>query len=149
MALTPLIPGILIVKDGSTPTSLPRNVGITTDAAGTEYVTHVPYPATLESSASLEANHVFSGVPARVYSVSASNISTGVAWLLLFDAVGVPGDGAVTPVAAVQSVSPGFAQITFGGAAAQVANGLVAVLSSTGPFVKTTSPTGFLFALLS
>jgi hypothetical protein len=104
--------------------------------------------APIIASAVLEGSHVFRIAAASVYAVTATGLST-FAWLLLFDAVAVPADGAVVPLQAIQATNLASVQIAFGGAAAAFGTGVVAALSTTGPFVKTTGPTGFLSALVT
>lgn len=99
----------------------------------------------LVSSAALEGSHVFSQAPTHLYNLSATGLSA-FAWLLLFDAIAIPADGTVAPIAAILLPLAG-GSISFGGAAVTLQNGLVAVLSTTGPFLKTSGPTGFLSAL--
>lgn len=111
-----------------------------------------PFPirntgARLLASAASEAAHVFANVAADLSSISVSGLSD-FAWLLVFDAASIPSDGAVAPLAAVQATSLVGTSISFGGASAAFQAGVVGVLSTTGPFVKTTGPTGFFSALV-
>lgn len=126
-----------------------RKVGGVTDDDGVLYLTRTLKPGTLVASpAVVEGHRVFSLEPRSVYSITATGLSAD-AWLLLFDAIAPPDDGAVAPVAAVRTQSLTIVQISFGGALAAFANGVVAVLSSSGPFTKTSGPTGFLSALMA
>jgi hypothetical protein len=101
----------------------------------------------LVSSATLEASHIFRTAPASLYTMQVAGLSA-FGWLLVFDAVSPPDDGAVAPVAAIPATALAGTQITFGGTPALFVNGVVGVLSTTGPFVKTTGPTGFFSALV-
>ena len=70
--------------------------------------------------------------------------SSSATWLLLFDAASAPADGVVTPIWSGQMLSGRVDQnwptpLAF-------ANGCIAAFSSTGPFVKTSGPTGFISA---
>jgi hypothetical protein len=100
----------------------------------------------LIASTALEGSHIFSALPINLYEMTVSALTAEFAWLLVFDAIAVPADGAVTPLAALQSGGLTPVQITFGGAPAAFVHGVVGVLSSTGLFVKTSGPTGFLSA---
>lgn len=125
-----------------------RKIGGTVDENGVLFMARSIVPATLVSSAAVEGAHIFSVTPGGVFSVTATGL-TADAWLLLFDAIAAPADGNVEPVAAMRAPSLALVQIAFGGVPASFANGLVGVLSSSGPFTKTTGPTGFLSALMA
>lgn len=101
--------------------------------------------ASLLASAAIEASHNFG--TGDVYSISVSAIDAN-AWLLIFDAADIPPDGAVAPLDAIRSSSPGIARSTWSNGAVAFQDGAVAVLSSTGPLTKTTGPVGFFSALM-
>lgn len=105
----------------------------------------MPNPS-LYASTALEPAHLFRNGTVDLYSVRVTGLSD-YAWLLIIDYGSIPSDGAVVPIAAIQATSLAEVRLDFGGAAATTVNGLVAVLSTTGPFVKTTGPTGFFSAL--
>lgn len=125
-----------------------RKIGGIVGDDGVLFMARSIMPATLISSAAPEAAHTFSEVPGAVFSVTATGLS-GDAWLLLFDAIAPPGDGNVEPVAAVRAESLTMVRIAFGGVPAAFVNGVVGVLSTSGPFTKTSGPTGFLSALMA
>jgi hypothetical protein len=101
----------------------------------------------LVSSGALEVSHIFRTASASLYTMQVVGLSA-FGWLLVFDSVSIPDDGTVSPVAAIPATALAGTQITFGGTPASFVNGVVGVLSTTGPFVKTTGPTGFFSALV-
>jgi hypothetical protein len=105
-------------------------------------------PVPLLASTAIEASHVFRTAPASLFGMTATGLSA-FAWLLVFDATSVPADGPVAPLAAIQATSLASVAISFGGVPAAFATGVVGVLSTTGPFIKTTGPTGFFSAMVT
>lgn len=95
------------------------------------------------SSAALEAAHVIKSSPGNLYSLYAITTSVG-GYLMTFDATTPPADGPVDPMECVAVPPHGVVALsTDGGPPDHYRNGIVAVFSSTGPFVKTASSTAF------
>jgi len=93
-------------------------------------------------STAAEASHVLKSSAGSLYALTVVTGATS-GWLMLFDAVSAPADGAVTPFWAKYLPSDGTAgdlslewsvPLAF-------ATGITAVFSSTGPFTKTGSTT--------
>jgi hypothetical protein len=78
----------------------------------------------------------------NLYSCTVSSGATA-GYLMVFDAVAAPGDGAVTPVHVIQ-VAANSTQTTFFPVPVRCNTGITLVFSSTGPFTKTASATAFL-----
>lgn len=98
-------------------------------------------------SAALAANQVVSAVPANLYSfeVSADATLSGAAWwILIYDAIAAPTDGAVTPVKcyALASGATSFKETFF--YPIQFVTGIVIGVSTTGCFNKTASVHAFI-----
>lgn len=98
-------------------------------------------------SAALAANQVVSAVPANLYSfeVSADATLSGAAWwILIYDAVAAPADGAVTPIKcyALASGTTNFKETFF--YPIQFVTGIVIGASTTGCFNKTASVHAFI-----
>jgi hypothetical protein len=125
-----------------------QNFVVERDSATGTFTPHHVTTAPVIASTALEGSHVFAVGEANVFAVTATGLSA-FAWLMLFDAAAVPADGPVTPLAAIQATSLAVVQIAWGGVAASLGAGVVAVLSTTGPFTKTAGPTGFLSALVA
>lgn len=94
-------------------------------------------------SAAAEATHVIKNKPGVVYSVYATNLTSTAGFLLLLNAVSVPVDGAVTPVACAPlaaNSAGGVASVNYlPGPGAWYSAGIVAVVSSGAScFTKTT-----------
>lgn len=98
-------------------------------------------------SAALAANQVVSATPANLYSfeVSADATLSGAAWwILIYDAVAAPADGAVTPVKcyALALGATNFKETFL--YPIQFVTGIVIGVSTTGCFNKTASVHAFI-----
>jgi hypothetical protein len=109
-------------------------------AAGNELSVKLTPVATV-GSAALENFHVLKAAAGTLYAVNCNATQTG--YVMLFDAAGVPGDGAVTPrkvwfysAATQQTIDKAF------NPPLAMAAGAVLVFSTTGPFTKTTPGSG-------
>lgn len=102
-------------------------------------------------SASLEASHVLTPAPGRLFSVYASNLTGGVTgFLQVFDLAAVPADGSVTPKVCVP-FSNGVASANYQGIPpGKFVNGIVVVISSGSDCMhKTTGVlTGFISGMV-
>jgi hypothetical protein len=102
-------------------------------------------------SASAESGHVFcdatgaSPVHKAPCFLRSLYVTTGATagYLMTFNAVSAPVDGAVTPVECVAVPANSTWSIDFGETTEQYVTGLTAVFSSTGCFTKTASATAF------
>ena len=92
-------------------------------------------------SVALEANHVLKNTAGILTSIHVEVADSG--WLMIFDAVSDPVDGAVTPYWC-QSVA-GSTTIQFQNPLKCV-NGIVVAYSTTGPFTKTESAIAAFYA---
>lgn len=110
-------------------------VRVTTGGSG-------PTPVPAIASSALESSHVFKAAPGSLLALTVI-IGASAGYVMLFDALTPPADGAVTP-AWCFPVSTDGAQ---GAIASQwpvplkFITGIVAVFSTTGPFTKTASST--------
>lgn len=98
-------------------------------------------------SASAENSHVLKAAAGNVYAVYAANHTATAGFLLLFNSLTAPGDGAVTPAGCAALPASGSASISYGsGPPGYYSTGIVAVLSSgANCFTKTTGTiTGFI-----
>jgi hypothetical protein len=148
----------LIVKDGSTPAAIARQLGGTTDGSSVFYPTHNlradgvtvgaanPFPVsvlprgavTSITSTALEASKVLKSSPGSVLSLHLNATDSG--WFMLLDAIAAPIDGAVLPKKAwqFQGSNPATIDIRFDPPLV-MSFGAVLIFSSTGPFTKTAS----------
>lgn len=102
-------------------------------------------------SAATEGSHVFCDATgtAPVHKapcfIRSLYVTTGATagYLMTFNAVSAPGDGAVTPVECVVAPANVTVSLDFGETSEQYGTGLTAVFSSTGCFTKTISATAF------
>lgn len=102
-------------------------------------------------SAAAESNHVFcdatgtSPVHKAPCIIRSLYVTTGAVagYLMTFNAVSAPADGAVTPVECVVAPANSTVSIDFGETAEPYVTGMTAVFSSTGCFTKTASATAF------
>lgn len=102
-------------------------------------------------SGAAEASHVFCDAtgtspvhkaPCFIRSLYVTTGATG-GYLMTFNAVSAPSNGAVTPVECVVAPANQTVAIDFGETSEQYVTGLTAVFSSTGCFTQTTSATAF------
>ena len=91
-------------------------------------------------SAAGEASHILKATPGNVYSAYATNLTATSGFLLLFNAVSAPADGAVTPIACAPLSANGVASINYApGPPGVFSTGITAVVSSAATcFTKTT-----------
>lgn len=95
------------------------------------------------SSTAIEASHIFKASAGNLYGMCIT-AGASAGFLMIFDAVTAPADGAVTPKDLMQVAANGTACISFGaGPPSSYATGITAVLSTTGPLTKTASATGY------
>lgn len=94
-------------------------------------------------SAAAEASHLIKAAPGNLYSLYVTTSTSSAGYLMTFNAVSVPPDGAVTPVECVYVPTSGTVSINFDGPPDIYSRGIVAVFSSTGCFSKTASPIAF------
>lgn len=105
-------------------------------------------------SAAAEGSHVFCDgtgtAPARKVPCHLRSlyVTTGAAagYLMVFDAIAAPADGAVTPRVCIYVPALTTASMDFGATASSYTTGLTAVFSTTGCFSKTASATAFFSA---
>jgi|GEM_PF-2063984 hypothetical protein len=106
----------------------------------------LPLPAPIYpiSSTSAESGRILSSVGASIASLSVV-IGASSGYVMLFDAISIPADGAVTPKWCQYVVSDGtsgnLVQQWAPGPPLQFANGIVVVFSTSGPFTKMASAT--------
>lgn len=94
-------------------------------------------------SAAAEASHVLKASAGVLIAVYISNPSAS-GFLMVFNSITVPGDGAVTPVHCLPVSASNVAFINFApGPGELYGTGISVALSSTGCFTKNTSPTAF------
>ena len=104
-----------------------------------------------DRSTAAEASHVFcdatgaSPVHKAPCFLRSLYVTAGAAagYLMTFDAVSAPADGAVTPVECIAVAANQTGSLDFGETAEQYVTGLTAVFSTTGCFSKTGSATAF------
>lgn len=102
-------------------------------------------------SGAAESNHVFcdatgtSPVHKAPCFIRSLYVTTGAVagYLMTFNAVSAPADGAVTPIECVVAPASSTVSLDFGETAEPYVTGLTAVFSSTGCFTKTASATAF------
>lgn len=75
----------------------------------------------------------------------ASGYVGGAAWIMLFNSVSAPGDGAVTPVTWAYVPVAGSWSISYGSVPASLSTGITVCASSTGPLTKTAYSTNTVF----
>ena len=116
-------------------------------ASATSLITPTGSPAMTStiSTPSAAASIVLKSSSGSLASFAAN--SSSATWLLLFDAASVPADGAVTPIWSGMLIA-GMLSGAWPEPLAY-ANGLTAAFSSTGPFLKTSGPTGFISAQIN
>jgi hypothetical protein len=98
-----------------------------------------PMPPQAPSTAA-EASHVFKAGPGWLPEFQVNSGAVSV-WVMLFNAVAAPGDGAVTPVKWYQLPAASTLGVSFTPVALQFTTGITAVCSTTGPFTKTATAT--------
>jgi hypothetical protein len=127
------------------------SIGSVTVAPGTSLIGAVmPAPTsssdfaiTPQSSTALEASHVIKTSPGNLYSLYVVTTSVG-GYLMTFNSISVPADGAVTPIECIPVPASSIASISADGSAPDSYSvGIVVVFSTTGPFTKTGSSTAF------
>lgn len=97
------------------------------------------------SSAAAESCHVLAAAPANLLSVS--GYAGQAEFILVFNAVTAPSDGAVVPTVWAYVPAAGSWSINYGGpSAAYFGTGVVVCASSTGPFTKTAIATNNAFS---
>jgi hypothetical protein len=102
-------------------------------------------------SAAAESSHVFcdatgaSPVHKAPCFLRSLYVTTGAVagYVMTFNAVSAPADGAVTPVECIAAPANSTVSLDFGETTEQYVTGLTAVFSSTGCFTKTASATAF------
>jgi hypothetical protein len=95
------------------------------------------------SSSALEASHVLKASAGNLYSLYVMTTSTA-GYLMTFNAISAPSNGAVTPVECIPVLASSYAIVDFADAPPdRYSTGIVAVFSTTGPFTLTTSATAF------
>lgn len=102
-------------------------------------------------SGAAESNHVFcdatgtSPVHKAPCIIRSLYVTTGAVagYLMTFNAVSAPVDGAVTPIECIVAPANSTVSLDFGETAEPYVTGLTAVFSSTGCFTKTASATAF------
>lgn len=107
-------------------------------------------------SAAAEGSHVFCDAtgtaPVRKVPCSLRSlyVTTGAAagYLMVFNAIAAPADGAVTPRVCIAVPALTSASLDFGTTSSSYNTGLTAVFSTTGCFSKTISATAFFSARL-
>jgi hypothetical protein len=92
-------------------------------------------------SATSESSHILKNSPGNVYSVYATNHTSNQGYLVLINAVAVPADGAIAPLACALMSPNGVASINYApGPPGVFSTGVVAVVTSASTcFTKTTS----------
>lgn len=109
----------------------------------------LPAPVYPTSSANAESSHVLAIVPGAISSLSV-NIGATSGYVMLFDAIAAPADGAVAPkwcqYVTSDGTSGGLNHSWAPGPPLQFSTGIVVVFSTTGPFTKTASATAFFSA---
>ena len=98
-------------------------------------------PVALVATAALASSLVLKASPGALYSLTCAPTLNG--WLMLFDLTAAPADGAVAPKWTLPVSGATGGQWNWD-VPLQFLNGIVAVYSSTGPFVKTASATAFI-----
>lgn len=104
-----------------------------------------------DRSGAAESNHVFCDATGASPTHKAPcflrslYVTTGASagYLMVFDAVSAPVDGAVTPRECIPVAANSFVAIDFGDTSEPFVSGLTAVFSTTGCFTKTASATAF------
>jgi len=99
--------------------------------------TLTPIPST-----AAESSHILKASAGSLFGVSVT--ATVAGYLMLFNAVAAPADGAVTPVKCYVVPANTSVGVSWGSYAAAFGTGIVAVYSTTGCFVKTASATAFI-----
>jgi len=118
----------------------PRGDKFTSDFDGTGHTPKsIMRPAVPIVSTALENSHVMSAAPGSITSLTVVN-GAASGWVLLFDAVALPANGAVTPKWFFQMGANSSMATSFN-PPWQFATGIVAGFSTTGPFVLTASAT--------
>lgn len=116
--------------------------------AQTQCVVPAGNPATPVESAAAEGSHILKSSPGCLLAIYATPGATA-GFLMVFNSLTVPADGAVTPVNCIQI--PANTTISANWAPQPpewYSNGIVAVFSTTGCFSKTISATAFIHALV-
>ena len=95
-------------------------------------------------SASAESCHVLKASAGNLYSVS--GYVGAAAWLMVFNTMTAPGDGAVTPTVWAYAPGAGSWAISYGSIPAVFSTGITVCASSTGPLTKTAYSTNTVFS---
>lgn len=108
--------------------------------AHAQQVSYFPPMLPQAPSTATESNHVFKAGPGWIPEFQVNSGAVSV-WVMLFNAVAAPADGAVTPVKWYQLPAASTLGASFSPVALQFTTGMTAVCSTTGPFTKTATAT--------
>lgn len=112
---------------------------LSVDSNGVEFLNIVPQPV---ATAAVAGFQVAKAAPGTLYGL---NVVAGAAagFIMLFDAVAAPADGAVTPKKVIPLAANGYYENHWD-RGLKFAVGIVVVYSTTGPYAKTISNTAFI-----
>ena len=118
--------------------------------AQTQCLVPAAVPATPVVSGSLESGHVLKASPGCLLSGYATVDATTTGYLMVFNSITVPSDGAVTPIECVYTnLNPGSVGVNFAPLPPEFFSvGISIAFSSTGCFTKTASPHAFFHAIV-
>jgi hypothetical protein len=100
-------------------------------------------PVTPASTSVAASNVVIKSSAGSLAAVDCINTLSSLAYLMLFNATTAPADGTVTPVKCYLVPAYASLRVVFNTPLA-FSTGIVAVMSSTGPFTKTATATAFI-----
>lgn len=133
-----VVSGSVAINDG-TNTAQKATVG-PTGGLSTQNVTPAVAPVV---STAVESSHVFKSSAGSLIDAYVT-VGASAGFLMIFNAVSAPADGAVTPQDCVPVSAAGTQSIFTSGAAPEgFTTGITAVFSTTGCFTKTASATAF------
>jgi hypothetical protein len=98
-------------------------------------------PLVSTQTSSMASSLIIKSSPGMLYTCYATT-STSSGYLMLFDAVAPPDDGAVTPIEVIYCSASSTSGVDQRDTPQAYSVGIVAAFSSTGPFVKTTTSNG-------
>lgn len=105
--------------------------------------------ATPVVSTAAEGSHVLKASPGNLYALYVVDTGAVAGFIMVFNAVSAPANGAVTPIHCVPVTASGYNFLNFAPQPPEFYSvGITAVYSSTGCFTKTTSATAFFHAIV-
>lgn len=142
--------GLIAQLDDTSPTTITENQFGNLRLSGERALYVAPLPSATAASGitpvvstSAESGHVLKASAGNLYSLTTTTAGTA-GYVMVFNAISAPGDGAVTPIECVVVAANSTVSINYNpGPPSVYGTGITAVFSSTGCFTKTASATAF------